>query len=150
MHVCQWKIFGTECIPNHSHLLWLLQFWLTVLYTGITSGWLFRNRSCQEAQVLVEFYRVVWNILNTVAIAKLWVWNIQRTAGTISKGNIQQWCSAATVYKDRLFTSVVGYNRSWTYLGMQTSCSLSEWWLEGNCYFFLTLVCLEHYLLLSF
>lgn len=42
--VChQSKMFGTGCIPNHSHLLWLLHFWLTVLYAGITSGLLFRQ-----------------------------------------------------------------------------------------------------------
>ena len=64
-------MFGTGCIPNHSHLLWLSMplahsfvywhnKWLTLPLVGRARG------SCQETQVLVEFYRAVWNALNTV------------------------------------------------------------------------------------
>lgn len=111
-------------------------------------------RSCQETQVLVEFYKAVWNVLNTVFLWKKYCsigqancvyWGVARElclSGTVSMGNKvsnggrQLLC--AWVCRDRFSTSVDGPTRSWTYQRVQTSCALSEWWLEGNCYLFLT------------
>lgn len=70
----------------------------------MTSGWLFPCMSCQESQVLADFQRVVWTILNHVFSPwqrpRWWsvVGSVQRTAGTaVSVGN----SSAVTAHKDR-------------------------------------------------
>lgn len=51
--------FGFLRFLAHSFVYWHNK-WLTLPLVGRA------RRSCQETQVLVEFYRAVWNALNTV------------------------------------------------------------------------------------
>lgn len=74
-------------------IILILEIWLTASYASRTSGWLFPCMSCQETQVLADFHRVVWNILNTAFSPwqqPRWrsvLGSVQRTAGTVSMGN---------------------------------------------------------------
>lgn len=149
-------MFGTGCISNHSHLLWLFTLladsfvcwhnkWLTLPLVAGHAG------AARKPKCLLSFieqygmyYTVYFHCCNIHADG-LW-WGAARElspTGTISMGNRvrnrgrQLLC--ACVCRDRFCMSVDGRQRSWTYQGVQTSCALSEWWLEGNCYLFVAL-----------
>lgn len=160
-HVSRWKTLRRGCIPNCSHLR--LHFWMVVWYAGVRSALLFlqvagARRICQETRVLVGFHTAAWNVRNTVmftaATAKLmvcdeekpenWALQVQYLWEAGWEMVVSSNCVHACTEIGFFFSSVDGHKRSWTYQRLQTSCALSKWWLEGNWYLFLPLVCLKN------